>query len=47
MLYNIDEWSEAKCFTPLINGMKRNALHHGQMERNGMLYTIDEGRETE
>ena len=34
MLYTIDEWRETGCFTPFMNGEKRNA------------YTIDEWRET-
>ena len=41
MLYTIDENREMECFTPLMNGEKRDPLHHICMERSGMLYTID------
>ena len=27
MLYTIDEWRETGCFTQLMNGEKRDALH--------------------
>ena len=47
MFYTVDERRETECFTPLMNDEKRDALHHWWLKGNGMLYTIDEWRETD
>ena len=46
MFYTIDECRETGWFIPFMNGEKPNALLHCQLERNGMLYIIDNWRIT-